>query len=341
MAERVSFKCGSVPVPSAVTEYTVTGLSIPFEPAGVLLSLRRPSADSDLIDAFVSGVLSSSGFSVQFSAEIPSEGYCLDYQVFSDGEYSPTGDTLAVSYTDLVVAVSRFLGYGETLAPEQSREVDSYIQSGLRQFYYPPATAQTEAGYQWSFLDQIGEITTASGVAAYTVPNTVGRIIDPPTPTDGQTPPLPLVSEALVLARTTARPELGRPCVCCLRHKTTFGVSGQAVELAFWPVPDGEYTYTFRIEGDCSLLSASNPVPLGGPKYSELIIESCLAVAEQRANDETGLHTERFTALLTSAIAQDRKMSAGFFGPMSPRRDCGIYRRHFTPGPILYNGRPV
>ncbi len=337
MAGRVNFQCGSTPL-SAGAESVAVSASLPFSPTGVSLSVRRPNADADLIEAFASGALAATGFQVELSAPIPVDGYRLDWIAFFDEDVSPVGNSLALSYTDLVSAVARFLGYSPaSLTSEQIAEVDGYIQSGLRQFYYPPATANTEAGYRWSFLDLAVQVQTEAGVAAYTVPSVVGRVIDPPAFVGEAYPSLPLVSEAFVATKTANDPRHDRPRICCIRHVPTFGTSGQSVELALWPVPDASYTLAFRCEPDCSQLSASNPLPLGGPKYSELLLESCLSVAEQRANDEAGLHTERFNSLLASGIAEDRKMSAGVFGPMSPCQESVFGRRHHGMR-ITYNG---
>ena len=337
MASRVNFQCGSTSIPISAESLAVSA-SLPFTPTGVSVNVRRPNSDADLIEAFVSGAIAATGFQVELSAPIPLDGYRLDWIAFFDEAVPSTGNSLALSYSDLISAVARFLGYSPShLSDDQVAEADGYVQSGLRQFYYPPATPNTEAGYRWSFLDLAVQLETSSGVAAYTVPSVVGRVIDPPAYVGEPYPSLPLVSEAFIAARRAIDSRLDRPRICCMRHAPTFGTSGQTVELVLWPVPDGVYTLSFRCEPDCSQLSASNPLPLGGPKYSELLLESCLSVAEQRANDEAGLHTERFAALLASAIAEDRKMSAGVFGPMSPNHDSAFGRRHHGMT-ITYNG---
>jgi hypothetical protein len=51
-------------------------------------------------------------------------------------------------------------------------------------------------------------------------------------------------------------------------------------------------------------------------RHSELIVASCLAMAEQRANDEKGIQWDRFVSLLAAGLAQDRKNGARFFGHM-------------------------
>ena len=51
-------------------------------------------------------------------------------------------------------------------------------------------------------------------------------------------------------------------------------------------------------------------------KLSELYLESCLSVAEARANEEQGIHTANFQALLVDAIQRDRKRGAVQYGQM-------------------------
>ena len=316
MAERMLFRCGTVEVPAEVEELAVENLDLPFTPGSVTVSLRKPTADSDLITAFVVGEPSESGFLVQFSAPIPSTGYMLDWTAAAS-ETVNTGEGLALGYADFFKAVRRFLGYGSSLTEDQTDEIDGYVQSGVRQFYYPPRCEGVEEGYEWSFLRQVAQVTTSAGVGAVAVPNTVGRVKGSLF-YDGPFLPVVLVGEAHVLAATHRTPaRLGRPTLACLRSKSAYGVSGQVQELVFAPVPDKAYVLTFCIEPDCSRLSEENPFPLGGPKYGELVLESCLSVAEQRANDEAGLHTAQFQRMLASAVANDRRMTADFFGPMS------------------------
>jgi len=100
------------------------------------------------------------------------------------------------------------------------------------------------------------------------------------------------------------------------RYKTSDLSTGQRHEIIFWPKPDDDYTLTYRCEAYSGKI-ATTQYPLGGMKYAEVIIESCLAVAEQRANDEKGLHWDSFVRTLTSAIEFDRASGARYFGAMS------------------------
>ncbi len=108
-----------------------------------------------------------------------------------------------------------------------------------------------------------------------------------------------------------------------------------------YPTPDAAYTLTYTYEKYSGALSGSNPYPLGGMKFAELYIESCLSAAEQSSDDTMGLHTALFQQLLADGIARDMKQGAQFFGDMGHTEDSVRTPMHGeTPGtyPITYNG---
>jgi len=84
--------------------------------------------------------------------------------------------TLSLRYNEIADAISLFLygvdAYGDTTATEQARITD-IIDAGYRQFLYPPAVADIEAGYEWKFLNPHTTLTTS---AAQTGDATTGTI---------------------------------------------------------------------------------------------------------------------------------------------------------------------
>lgn len=251
---------------------------------------------------------------------------------------------LSITYADLTVAVGVFLGYGAdstawTVA--QTAEIDRYVQSGVRQFYYPPKAEGVPVGYEWSFLRPTTTIATVDGDGEQDLPDTLGRVVGNFYYAAGQyKASIPIVSEAMVLAARARTSDESSPTMAAIRHKAQVAGSEQGLEVIWAPIPDAEYPLTYRYEAYSGKLSASIPYPLGGMKYAELLTESCLAIAEQRANDARGEHTEAFYRLLADGIARDQKQGARFFGPMSPGREDAAPSRHFEVGnyPITYKG---
>jgi len=253
--------------------------------------------------------------------------------------------TLSISYGDLQIEVGRFLGYNADLSKwsdSQAEEVDRYIQAGIRQFYYPPAVENVEPGYDWSFLHPTGTLTTVDGEGSQDLSDDLGRIVgdlhfDPTV----HVPSITLVSENMILVMQERNSSKGPPKHAAVRSKAgTTEYEGQRQEILLWPVPDKAYTLEFNYEAYSGKLTQLRPYPLGGMKHSELIVESCISVAEQRANDERGLHWESFSRLLASAVAIDRKNGARYFGQMGCGElpNVGRVRRGGGSYPISYKG---
>jgi len=76
---------------------------------------------------------------------------------------------------------------------------------------------------------------------------------------------------------------------------------------------------------------------------AELFIESCLAVAEQRLNDEIGVHTQTYQALLLDAVQRDKKHSPTYFGYMGHTEYQVERRLHgdVSPYSIIYKGQSI
>lgn len=310
-------QAGVISLGSGVSTYTATGLALPFTPASIDVKIRKPAAADLNLLGFVYGTPTADGFSVELSGTTDKTGYILEWTAWAS-VVSVSGDSLATTYSDLTDAVRLFLGYPSTMAVAQAAEVDRHVQSGVRQFYYPPTAQGIEAGYEWSFLRPSTTITTADGDGAMDMPVDFGRLVgDMNFAPDLFLNPVAIVSEAKIQALLQESTDESAPKYAAIRFKTNeFGAHGQRQEIVFWPIPDTAYVLTYRYEAFAGKLSALNPYPLGGMKHSELVTESCLAVAEQRSNDENGLHTERFYSLLATAIAQDRRNGAKNFGPM-------------------------
>jgi len=251
---------------------------------------------------------------------------------------------LSISYDDLLVEVAAFLGYGSTASAwsvDQRAEADRYVQAGVRRFYYPPAAEGAEAGYQWSFLNPVTTLTTVADAGTQDLPENLGRVLGNFhfDQSEHRASAVQVTEQRLqeLLSRSddTAPPQVAR-----VRHKVQTS-GGQRLEVAWWPVPDGAYVLTYRYEAYAGKLSATVQYPLGGMRHSELLVQACLSVAEQRANDERGIHTAEFERMLIAAIRQDRSVGAQHYGHMGAPDEQAVIPRHGETGvsyDITYKG---
>jgi hypothetical protein len=107
--------------------------------------------------------------------------------------------------------------------------------------------------------------------------------------------------------------------------------------LDVFPTPDQAYQIkvTYSILPDA--LSATTPIPYGGAAHAETILEACLSVAEERLDNDPGVHAQAFAARLAASIAQDKRHRPQSLGYNGDKSDDGWYRgpwRTFPPIPI-------
>ena len=181
-------------------------------------------------------------------------------------------------------------------------------------------------------------------VANYTLPDDFNRLIGLlHHATDEHLPAIDIVSEGTILDMRSRGDLTGAPYYAAVREKSSTGSTGQRREIIFYPRPDKAYVLTYSYEAYSGILDDTYPYPLGGMHLSELYIESCLSVAEQRIDGEAGLHTTLFERLLVDAVMRDRKRGAknfGMVGNTAEREHRGRFRHGMCSGTysITYGG---
>ncbi len=97
------------------------------------------------------------------------------------------------------------------------------------------------------------------------------------------------------------------PKYCALRAKRSDGQQSQRWELLLYPIPSDTVSLTFRYEVTPPELSPNNPYPLGGKPFADLILQSCLAIVEERKTGNSGPMRARFMERLAAAIEIDKR----------------------------------
>lgn len=238
--------------------------------------------------------------------------------------------TLSLQFNDLLGEVGINLGYGRGAAfgdptwdTRQAASLDSIVRSGLRQFYYPPIP------YDWSFLRPAATAVFSQGNSTVRLPDDYGGLEGQITlsTTSSQpwriewTNPGVIQQQYAMFSSRTGPPMLAAE----LPLKGTTGVSGQRFELLLFPLADQNYTLQFTYYVNPDYLSGAFPYAYGGSQHAETILESCLAIAEQRLDDILdGPHSRKFQERLQASIAMDRKnkpQRLGYNADRSDRRD--------------------
>jgi hypothetical protein len=231
--------------------------------------------------------------------------------------------------------VGAYLGFGwdqNTWGHSQTGIVDSCIQSGVMQFYFPPPIGGekgTSRPYSWSFLNPLSDLEITAGTASYQLPADFSGVLGEFT-IDGTTNRIPVVSEAQLRTLSGAG-ETGTPKFAAIRPRRGDGSSEQTWEAIFYPVPAVNTVLKFRYSIAPDPMTPETPWPLGGRQYAELVLQACLAVAEERITKQGGgPAASRFMDRLASAIQLDMQSALptedGIWEDLGEGNSLGITR---------------
>ena len=214
---------------------------------------------------------------------------------------------------------------GETAwTTPQEGAINDCVRSGLRQFYFPPPLEGESGPYDWSFLKPVASLSLASGASTLALPDDFGGLEGQLTVSaSGGYLPVPIVNEGTVRAEHALKSgATGRPMMAALKPlKPTGKDKGQRFELYIYPEADQAYTLEVSYYVLADYLSTGFPHHLGGMAHGETIMGSCLAIAEQRFDDSSTVHSFKFRERLAASIGLDRRNKAQLMGYNRDRSD--------------------
>ncbi len=242
--------------------------------------------------------------------------------------------TLSLTLTQIQAKLGTYAGWGRGAAysetawtTSQQAVLDDATQSGYRRFLFPPPQEGSRESYAWCFLRPVANLILPSGASSVPLPDDFGGIEGEVTlqPSSGvMWFGVQVCNPGEVDARYSLLPDAtGKPQMVAIRwEKGTTSVSGQRADLYFWPAADTEYPIrlTYYVLPDF-MDAAKMPYALGGMAHSETLLESCLAVLEERLDDGSGVHAQAFASRLTASISIDRRSKAQVLGMNLDRSD--------------------
>lgn len=225
---------------------------------------------------------------------------------------------LGITYGQLRREVGRYLGFDRDSAnwtADEAQDVNDVLDSGLRQFYFPPRLDGDTLAHQWNFLQPQVTLTLVVDQDDYDMPaEFAGFVGDVHYVNESWAPtPLRLVNEAKILQLRSS--ELNDssgyyPRYAALVAKSSDETAAQVYQLQIWPSPDAAYTLIYRYFIRPQTDKADANVPLGGPEHAEAIRSSVIAAAESHLDDERGAKYARFLDMLRAAVDFDMKANA-------------------------------
>ena len=202
-----------------------------------------------------------------------------EFQRDSDGSawpLDPTSQGPCVTYRQFLMRVGNYFRFKWDPAQwthDDLMRTDAAVQEGYRRFCFPPPTAKGEGPHAWSFLQPVGQLTTAAGVASYTLPENFGGLLGEPTYSNPAVGPNPgkLPTKAAVIMDVQIRQALatnttqGAAVLRAVRAPVLQdGSSKQRWLLTLYPVPDNAYQLNYQFLTQPPKLSLTSPFPAGG-----------------------------------------------------------------------------
>ena len=230
---------------------------------------------------------------------------------------------LSLKLSDIQAKLGTFAGwgrgalFGETAwSTTQQAILDDATQSGYRRFLYPEPQDGAAQSYAWSFLRPTVTLTLPAGASFFALPDDFGGIEGELTVQTGagvMWGPVKVTNPGEVDARYSVWPTTtGKPVMAAIQWlKGTTLTAGQRAQLYVWPLADTAYPMRFQYYVLPDFMDAARaPYALGGMAHSETLLESCLAVMEERLDDMSGVHADAFKRRLAASISMDRKSKA-------------------------------
>lgn len=247
--------------------------------------------------------------------------------------------TLSLRKTDYESKVGLFAGYGsdaDAWGVKETANVRDSVESGLRRFYH--------CGYNWSFLKPFVSLTLAEGNTTVQLPDDFGGLEGRIAVSDSSSGAFRAVEfwnpGRIEQLYSESADTTGIPIAASLRPlKGTAANKGQSQELYLFPTADDDYTLRFQYFILPNFLDGTHPYAYGGAEHVEAILESCLAVFEERYDDITGgSHAQAFMRQLEASKQMDARKRAKVIGLNTDTSDGEEKSFVQNMGEVTYNG---
>ncbi len=119
-------------------------------------------------------------------------------------------------------------------------------------------------------------------------------------------PPIPIIHEQKLRRYRQDEEYTDRPLMAAVVTVEYDPTVGSRRRLLLYPTPDDVYVLIGRMRLRPTMISDSNPYPIGGEILSQVIIEACLAAGERLLEENEGVYAKHFQELLAAAIAADQ-----------------------------------
>lgn len=242
---------------------------------------------------------------------------------------------LTLTYDELQKQVADYMFGTRNLKrvnADDTERLQSVVFNGLRKFYYPQQLG-VQFTHDWSFLVTDFDFKTEASTPDYVMPFDFGGTVGP-MHHDGadnvRTSLTKVTVNKILFQRQTLLSITNWPTMYAESPVNQGGRASTRWKLMLWPTPSAVYRLHGRMRIQPLAPNGAQMYLYGGPEHSQTIIESCLAEAELKYENQPGAHAAAFQSCLLTSIALDHSMHGpellGYNGDGDDRRDSSLLR---------------
>lgn len=225
--------------------------------------------------------------------------------------------SLQLTFSDVYSKVGEFLGWitpGGTLTGTDLANAKNVVHRGYRRFLYS-VDLRTGKGHIWSFMQEFKTLETVPNQWIYNLPADYDRLVMGFIhESDSGYPPMARISPEMIYQMRAGGESSSYPHYYAIRPGRYVKEIGTTYEVIFFETPNSVYELNYSYSIRPPQLSATTDLFLGGDFASEVILEHCLAVAEQEYDDTRGIHSQTAQELTQQLIEADHPIVADHVG---------------------------
>lgn len=238
------------------------------------------------------------------------------------------------NFLQVYTKVADYLGMDITDTTDLAT-VKDIVYRGYMKFLMP-VSPKDEETYVWSWLKQPWKIALEPNKWEYPLPKDFDRFfrkIEYDDESNGYQ--MGLVSEQSIMRNRSNLEFTSYPSSYAIRTAKFDKVTGSVKEMIVYPTPSNRSVVNCTYVMTPDKPDTTTDYFIGGPVESEVILQCCLAVAENQEDEKIGVETKKAIDLIQALIKKDSGEAPDTVGQM---RDTGMssgsmfdYRNHWIP----------
>lgn len=222
--------------------------------------------------------------------------------------------TMKWTFKNVYTKVSEFLGLGSTPGTTDKAKVKDIVYRGYMKFLLPLNPRDSEI-YVWTFLKQEWKIELEPNKWEYPLPEDFERFhrkIE--YDADERTSQMTLVSLSNIMRERNVMEWASHPKRYAIRTAKFDTSVGSRKELVVYPTPSNRLVVNSTYVMTPAKLEDDGDFFIGGPLESDVILQCCLAVAENDEDEVIGIETQKAVEMMQSLIRKDKGESPDTVG---------------------------